>query len=165
MFSNMQAGVVDGRAATWQGTAKSFVDRHPSGYWQSGIYGLHQSIAVGSVIYISGGPMLYAAVWNLVYGTFSTVHPYPYVASRLTGVSWDSASGWVEDSAGMRRAGVWDVATGRFTDLHRYLPGHYTESEATSIWRAIGHVTYVGRIVQGPSCPQAMLWYLPPPQP
>lgn len=160
--ANMQAGVVDGGAATWQGTASSFVDRHPAGYFQSAIYGLHQSTAVGSAVVSSGGPGPYAAVWDLAQGNFSILHPPQYVASGLTGVSWGLASGWVEDSAGVRHAGVWDLATGMFTDLHGYLPAQYGESWAFSIWSELGGTTYVGGTTSGTGGAHAMLWYLPP---
>ena len=171
MDSNTQGGVADGRAATWNGSTSSFVDRHPAGYTASEIVGLHGSKAVGSVslLQVAFVPprghtfvsVKHAGAWDLTSGNFSDRHPAQYLESTMKGVSQDWAAGDVTVTENCHHAVVWDLVNGTFTDLHNVLPsGTFQCSGATSIWRGAG--TYVGGWATTPNGSHAILWYIPP---
>jgi hypothetical protein len=151
-------------AAVWEGPSNNVINVHPYGYYISTIRGISENIGVGWASeneYLEAG---HATVWDLWSGYSYSIHPWEHLSSVLWGISGDTAAGSFMDYNGNRHAAIWDVNSGTYTDLHQFLPGHYSSSEARAIWVGSG---CGGQQVGGWAFSEidqkthAILWYTP----
>lgn len=145
-------------AARWQGASNTFVDLHPPTAASSLAYGVGTSSIVGEATF---GSNPHAVRWDLANNSWIDLHPSGNEpASTARGVSGDVIIGYTGNFP-TTRACAWTGPSSVYEDLHQWLPGQYTSSEARAVWvDASGtYITGIARTSSNVSEP--IVWFRP----
>lgn len=159
----IQAGAVNGEAAIWRGTQRSYQNIHPQGYVGSAALAAHSGRQAGWAV--AGPPGRYhAALWSGSAESFVDLHPPTARDSWVNDLFGDYQAGWAYWPT--RKAVLWHGSAESAMELHSLLPPEYTHSEAEGIEvDAFGSVTVVGWAYNGMhGRNEAIVWQMAVPE-
>jgi len=137
-------------AGLWSGTPQSFVDINPTGYLESEANDIHGDLVGGDVVTSTG---IFAFEWNLATHTTRNLNPNGVLSSKIFGTDGHQHAGYTDNGINTfsPHAGVWDVTSGLFTDLH-------PAGSLISIAYDVHNGTQVGVSFVGPGTVHAVTW-------
>ncbi|MCC7435978.1 MAG: hypothetical protein IT363_14945 [Methanoregulaceae archaeon] len=141
-------------ALLWRIPGNSVVLLAPIDSLTSDARGVSKGQQVGGVSFVEGKSV--AALWTGTAESFVNLNPAGADSSGANDVS----NGWQVGSAdfnGVARAGYWRGTSESWTDLHSYLPGEYTSSQANGIAHLAG-ITYIIGTATTADRREAVLW-------
>ena len=151
-----QATTEKQHALLWEGSAASYVDLHPSGYYHSWGKDISDGRQVGygrptSDSYVGSGSQYYhALLWQGTAESVVNLHPTGYGRSSAVAISGSQQVGSGEPLGGGVHALLWEGAAESFVDLHTPLTG-YSVAYDVSDGRQVG-------LGYGSGLRRALLW-------
>jgi hypothetical protein len=158
---------VDGvlRASLWTGTAESWVDLNPAGATRSVALSVSSAHQVGWAV--TAGSVTRASLWSGSASSWVDLTPAGATQSEAYGVDGDEQVGRARTGGSTEiynRACLWHGTAARWVNLHAFLSGGFTWSEARGIWHDAGITYVVGTAVNtNTGVTQAVMWVSAPP--